>query len=880
MVPFSVSNLGNTSADGVADLQLFASTDGDPDNPDNILLSTLEDRPIKAAPGAARRFNFRTELPADIATGDYFVLVVVDATDAIDESDEDNNAFVSAQTIHVVSDIVDLAGGIVQASVPPVVQIGGILNVDLRLENLGTSDLDTTVNVDVLASLSGDPFDAANVLLETLVSLPVVLPSGQLATTAIGVNILPNVTPGDYFLVTHVDAANDLFEADEQNNLSVTAQFVTFDAAGVGGPVFLADSADLVDVPFFRGFDGRADTFTGQGIETGNAQTVTYTTELLLGVNTLKVEEVRPGETETRWYGQDETGKVWLFKEEHNGVVDFQDPSLDQVQDLVFSPALEDQVLGGVLPPVGSIFDDGFGNIQEVLAKDGTLPHFPGETFIVIHETQGPNAMFIYVSANAGLVAEFFGDHSTPATNDGFVLDTLPALPALTDLAGHISEQTLAPFAPLGGLLNVDLDLANLGTVDISTSVDVEFHASMSGDPQDPANTLLDTLVGLPVNILAGQFLQTQVGINVPVGLAAGDYFLVTKVDSAGALIEDNEQNNMSSTFQFVTFDVAGGAPNFLADSADLVDVPFFRGFDGRSDTFTGQGIETGNAQTVTYSTQLLLGVNTLKVEEVLPGETETRWYGQDETGKVWLFKEEHDGVVDFQAPSLDQVQDLGFSPDIEDQLLGGAIPPVGMIFDDGFGNIQEVLANDGVLPQYPGENFIVVQLIEGPATTFAYWNSNAGLVADFFESDTNPTTDDAFVLDVFPSLPAITDLSGGIDDATLPATGSIGGVLNVDLGLQNLGTLDINTIVDVEFHASVSGDPLDPGNVLLDTLVSLSVILTSGHFSNTPVGINVPVGLTPGDYFLVVKVDSSDLLAEDNELNNVSATFQFVSFS
>ena len=123
---------------------------------------------------------------------------------------------------------------------------------------------------------------------------------------------------------------------------------------------------------------------------------------------------------------------------------------------------------------------------------------------------------------------------------------------------------------------------------------------------------------------------------------------------------------------------------------------------------------------TVTHTSEILLGVNTLKVEETgLPGETDTRWYGQDDTGTVWLFKEEHNGMIDFEAPGVDMLQDLSFSPDLEDQLQAGLVPPVGMFFDDGMGNTQEVLANDGTLPQFPGENFIVFELVEGPDTTF-----------------------------------------------------------------------------------------------------------------------------------------------------------------
>ena len=164
-------------------------------------------------------------------------------------------------------------------------------------------------------------------------------------------------------------------------------------------------------------------------------------------------------------------------------------------------------------------------------------------------------------------MADFFGDHSTPATNDGFVLEALPGLPAMTDLAGRIVEPTLPPFAPVGGFFNVTLDLANLGTTPIDTAIDVEVSASATGDPFDPGNVVLDTIPGLAVSLSPGQFVQESIGIDVPAGLPLGDYFLVTTLDSSDVLPEDDEQNNVTSTFQFVTFGDGGGAPSFLATS-------------------------------------------------------------------------------------------------------------------------------------------------------------------------------------------------------------------------------------------------------------------------------------------------------------------------
>ena len=74
----------------LVDLDILLSTTGDPNDVNNILVTSIPDVPLVLNPGQFTGVPASFFVPAGVAEDHYFVVGVVDATDAIDESDEDN----------------------------------------------------------------------------------------------------------------------------------------------------------------------------------------------------------------------------------------------------------------------------------------------------------------------------------------------------------------------------------------------------------------------------------------------------------------------------------------------------------------------------------------------------------------------------------------------------------------------------------------------------------------------------------------------------------------------------------------------------------------------------------------------------------------------
>ena len=99
-LPVRVTNAGTAEADGRIGVGVYASADkllG----PDDVALAELMNLRIALPAGADRAFAASFVVPADVAAGEYYILVAVDTEDAIAESDENNNVTASADTREV-----------------------------------------------------------------------------------------------------------------------------------------------------------------------------------------------------------------------------------------------------------------------------------------------------------------------------------------------------------------------------------------------------------------------------------------------------------------------------------------------------------------------------------------------------------------------------------------------------------------------------------------------------------------------------------------------------------------------------------------------------------------------------------------------------------
>jgi len=95
----SLHNAGNTTAAGVATIQLIASTDAVLGNGDDVLLGSIPTK-VSLKPGATKAVTLKGSL-AGLAPASYTLIAVIDSGNAIAESDEANNTVFSTVQISV-----------------------------------------------------------------------------------------------------------------------------------------------------------------------------------------------------------------------------------------------------------------------------------------------------------------------------------------------------------------------------------------------------------------------------------------------------------------------------------------------------------------------------------------------------------------------------------------------------------------------------------------------------------------------------------------------------------------------------------------------------------------------------------------------------------
>ena len=104
----------------MVDIQLITTTDGDPNNPDNIVVANLHDQALKPAPGGSKTLNATYELPTGLDTNDYFLMTVV-TSDDITEKDVINNSFVTTDAVSVGEGTIDMMGQFGETTLPSAV---------------------------------------------------------------------------------------------------------------------------------------------------------------------------------------------------------------------------------------------------------------------------------------------------------------------------------------------------------------------------------------------------------------------------------------------------------------------------------------------------------------------------------------------------------------------------------------------------------------------------------------------------------------------------------------------------------------------------------------------------------------------------------------
>ncbi|MBI3890864.1 MAG: putative Ig domain-containing protein, partial [Candidatus Wallbacteria bacterium] len=220
-------------------------------------------------PGAVQNVAGTFVIPQALTPSHYFIGLVADSTQLVNESNESNNVVVSAATVDVGSGMggstPDLIAELVNG--PATAQAGGAITVGGRVRNLSTTNPSPPCSADFFLSrdLLRDPGDA---ILGT-VGVPSLAPSGSQAFPSQNFFIPSGLAAGTYFVGLEADSGHVVPESNKGNNLAFSSPATSVTASGGGG------SPDLV-----------AEAVSGPGTATaGGAISVSGTVRNLSTVN-------------------------------------------------------------------------------------------------------------------------------------------------------------------------------------------------------------------------------------------------------------------------------------------------------------------------------------------------------------------------------------------------------------------------------------------------------------------------------------------------------------------------------------------------------------------------------------------------------------------
>ena len=227
---FTLANTGNESA-GESQVGVYLSTDRNLSSNDQ-LITRIDGDDVEA--GESEDSDEDATVPAGASPGDYFVLFVADDAGTVAEDDEGNNTFSVAFT---VTGSGGGSGGDGQADLrvseaevePASAEPGATVETDVSVQNTGSSQAGAT-RVGIYLS-SDNALSNGDELLGT-VALDAIDADGDSDGEA-DVTV-PDVTPGDYFLLFVVDDQNDVTESRESNNTRAVAFEVLMSTAGEG----------------------------------------------------------------------------------------------------------------------------------------------------------------------------------------------------------------------------------------------------------------------------------------------------------------------------------------------------------------------------------------------------------------------------------------------------------------------------------------------------------------------------------------------------------------------------------------------------------------------------------------------------------------------
>jgi len=447
-------------------------------------------------PASAIAADFTLTVPA-VTQGDYFVLVELDSTDTLEESDETNNTAVSNEETPILFRS-DLTISYVSAA-PLVVDTGDTMIVDFTISNGGTGDIPAGAGNGFAYRIFLSEFEDESVgdvyeLLPANVGDELLYELGLNAAAATAVLSIDLTVPEEvdlsktYYVGLVVDSVDQISESDEANNTA----FSPADIVTVNG-LSIQDALDIAGDPNEPAFNvagdaswfGQPNVAGASGLLTGAARSPSLAAGDFASIT---FEFPEPREVTFRWKSNTTSSQNRLFF------------GANRVP----------------LEPEGSAPNELFGN------QDWT-----DVSFIIPKDT----------------AVGFFYEQGVEAEDDVVFVDDLEISAAITlpDYVVNDIQFDAETYVLDRDRLGVTVTGSNRGEVAaLPNDFDVKIWLSLDLVAGDADDVLLGSLNSFQVLDNGASFVYSA-DFNLPGTLLDADYYILARVDSNDAVLEFNE---------------------------------------------------------------------------------------------------------------------------------------------------------------------------------------------------------------------------------------------------------------------------------------------------------------------------------------------------
>lgn len=270
----AIRNQGLQTARGVV-VDLYLSTDATLDGADPLVGTTTA-----TVPNGTTTVPATITVPAGLATADYYLFTVVDPDNDFPEANEADNITAAAQRFATGYELSATALVVLNAGG---VNAGDTLNANLTVTHNGVP---LVGSLEVALFASSDQLYDAN---DRSIGVATANLSGQNVETVQVSGVLPQLSPGPYYLVARLDPNNLLAESNESNNTFVgatpfstgpdfTVGTITIPAEVTpGGSMAISTTINSVAVPFTGALDYRLFLSTNLTLEPTDTALSSYT---------------------------------------------------------------------------------------------------------------------------------------------------------------------------------------------------------------------------------------------------------------------------------------------------------------------------------------------------------------------------------------------------------------------------------------------------------------------------------------------------------------------------------------------------------------------------------------------------------------------------